>query len=361
MKLRENAVAFVINGDRQSAVAERARAFAGRLKPEFTIDLIFRDGNRAWATIKVFRSIVRLRARTLYVFDMSFAGVVAGIAHRTFFRSKLIIDTGDAIYELAKSMGRGPIGLLLTKLLQWASFRFANLIVTRGSFHAELLTQRGLNAVCIPDGVDLVQFTPRENPHLREQLGLNQNLVVGLIGSSIWSEPLQMCYGWELVEVINVLRDKPVMGLLIGDGSGLPKLRAKCKEYGIEDKVLFLGRLPFDQLPDYLTVFDICLSTQTNDLVGQVRTTGKLPLYLACDRCVLASKVGEAKNILPDEMLLEFDGSQDAHYPAQLAERITSILRNREALNQSGAMRKLAQIHFNYDLLAKKVADALLA
>jgi glycosyltransferase involved in cell wall biosynthesis len=357
MKLREKSVAFVINGDTKSTMTERARAFATRLGNEFLIDLVFREGNRALATLQMFRAISRLRPRLVYVFDMSFAGVAAGIAHRALFRSKLIIDTGDAIYELARSMGRGAIGLALTRLLQWASFRFADVIVTRGSFHAELLAKRGLKAVWIPDGVDLAQFTPREQPQLRIKLAFDGKLVVGLIGTSRWSERLQMCYGWELVEVVNILRDQPVLGVLIGDGSGLPRLRARCKEYGIEDKVLFLGRLPFDQLPDYLAVFDVCLSTQTNDLVGQVRTTGKLPLYLACDRLVLASNVGEAKKILPNDMLIEFEGSRDIRYPARLAERIASLLRNRAALNQAGAMRKLARLHFDYDLLAKKMAE----
>jgi hypothetical protein len=56
---------------------------------------------------------------------------------------------------------------------------------------------------------------------------------------------------------------------------------------------------------------DICLSTQTNDVVGWVRTTGKLPLYLAAGRYVLASRVGEAARVLPEEMLVDgMDPSQ---------------------------------------------------
>jgi glycosyltransferase involved in cell wall biosynthesis len=359
MKVLESKVAFVVNGDRQSAAAERAYAFASRLQPELAIDLIFRDDRTARTMLKMFGSIVRSRARTVYVFDMSFAGVIAAIAHRTFFRSKLVVDTGDAIYELARSMGRGPIGLILTRLLQWAAFFFSNVIVTRGSFHAELLAKRGLNAVWIPDGVDLVKFAPRERLDLRKDLGLNGNLIVGLIGSSVWSERLQMCYGWELVEVINILRDQPIMGVLIGDGSGLPKLRARCKEYGIEDKVLFLGRLPFNQLPDYLAVFDLCLSTQTNDLVGRVRTTGKLPLYLAAGKCVLASRVGEAARVLPDEMLVSYEGVKDTRYPEKLVARIMSLFDEANRSNCAARSVEIAQKYFDYDKLVTKVGMLL--
>src|SRR5439155_17871072 len=106
-----------------------------------------------------------------------------------------------------------------------------------------------------------------------------------------------------------------VKGVVIGDGSGLPILRARCREYGIEDRVLFLGRLPYEELPRYLGLIDVCLSTQTNDLVGQVRTTGKLPLYLAAGRYVLASRVGEAARVLDADMLVDHDGQVDTGYP----------------------------------------------
>src|ERR1044071_10044625 len=61
-------------------------------------------------------------------------------------------------------------------------------------------------------------------------------------------------------------------GVVIGDGSGITHLKARCREYAIEDKILFLGYVPFAQLPEYLMLMDVCLSTQSNDLVGQVRT-----------------------------------------------------------------------------------------
>jgi glycosyltransferase involved in cell wall biosynthesis len=68
---------------------------------------------------------------------------------------------------------------------------------------------------------------------------------------------------------------------------------------------------------------DVALSTQTNDLVGQVRTTGKLPLYLACGLPVLASHVGEAAALLgPVGWTLPYHGVVDRDYPTRLAEKI---------------------------------------
>ncbi len=115
-------------------------------------------------------------------------------------------------------------------------------------------------------------------------------------------------------------------GVLIGDGSGIPFLREQCRQYGIEDQVIFTGRVAYEALPEYLCAVDICLSTQSNDVVGQVRTTGKLPLYMATGRYVLATRVGEASLVLPDEMLVDYEGVVDPSYPGRLAERLRGLL-----------------------------------
>jgi glycosyltransferase involved in cell wall biosynthesis len=184
-------------------------------------------------------------------------------------------------------------------------------------------------------------------------------LTVGLVGSSIWSEKLGMCYGWELIELLRLLPDAPVKGVVVGDGSGIPHLKARCRKYALEDRVLFLGRLPFEQLPRYLNLIDVCLSTQTNDVVGQVRTSGKLPLYLATGRYVLASEVGEAALVLEPPMLVPYDGVQDPEYPKKLAERVAAIVAAPQKLADGERNITLAQKHFEYAKLAARLGDVI--
>jgi glycosyltransferase involved in cell wall biosynthesis len=173
------------------------------------------------------------------------------------------------------------------------------------------LARRGITATFIPDGVDLEQFAPPKNQKPKSP---TDPLVIGMVGSVVWSPVRESCYGWELVEIVKQLQgsiDRPVRGIMVGDGSGLPRLKARCQELGIEGLVEFAGRMPYAELPGWLHRMDICLSTQTNDVVGWVRTTGKLPLYLAAGRYVLASRVGEAARVLPEEMLVDgMDPSQ---------------------------------------------------
>lgn len=347
-------VAFIVNGVANGAMAQRAQAFARRIS-QHDVQIAYRSANRIVSIFVFLSFLLRTRPSVTYVFDISYSGVLAAALYRVVFGNRLVIDTGDAITELARSMGRSRVGLLLTWLLEKLALRVADRIVVRGSFHRELLARAGINAEVIQDGVDVVSFTPHNVSELRKQNALDGVLTIGLVGSSIWSEKLQMCYGWELVETIRLLNGQPVKGIMIGGGSGIAHLKARCRKYGIEDRVLFLDYVTYDQLPRYLSLIDVCLSTQTNDVVGNVRTTGKLPLYLAAGRFILASNVGEAARVLPKEMLVDYDGVKDETFPVKLAVRIAALLIDPEKLSQRKSSVALARQHFDYSMLARRV------
>jgi glycosyltransferase involved in cell wall biosynthesis len=291
---------------------------------------------------------------------MAVSGVLAGAIARSLSGCRLIVDTGDAITALSRAMGRGAVGRGLTRVLETSGLRAADCIVVRGAFHRERLAADGFPVAQIPDGVETNLFFPRAVDDLRRRYHLGGRLVVGVLGTLNWSEQRQTCYGCELIEVIRLLRDEPVSGVIIGTGSGLPVLRAHCREYGVEDRVTFLGHLPYERLPHYLNLFDVGLSTQSNDLIGRVRTTGKLPLYLASGLYVLASDVGEASLVLPAEMRVPYEGFFDPTYPHKLAERVRRLLQNRGQLDRQAEQTRIARECFDYDVLSGRLADLIL-
>ncbi len=347
-------IAFVVNGAPCSAMGHRARAFASRLQSEFAIQLLYRTGDKLSSLFQITKGLARCRPRLIYVFDMAWSGVGAGLIHRLRPGMRLVIDTGDAITELARSMGRSRVGITLTYMLERVSLSGADCIVVRGSVHHELLRARRIRVEFIPDGVELDLFSPKDISRK-----FSGELTIGLVGSSIWSERLKTCYGLELVETLRRLRRRPVRGVMIGSGSGIEVLQRYCQEHGLTDRIEFLGHVPYDQLPEQLARIDVCLSTQTNDLPGQVRTTGKLPLYLAAGKYILASRVGEAARILPEEMLVEYHGTSDPDYPARLAERLEVLCDHPEYLARGLDNVALARQHFDYDLLAERMGKLL--
>jgi len=353
-------VVFLVNGQPGSAMDVRARSFEQRLASQFTIRRAYRSANKIASILEFLWVLSRTRPSVCYVFDMAFSGAIAAGLYGCLSRCRVIIDTGDAIYELSKSTGnRGKAALWLTELLERFSLAISDLVVVRSHPHQELLARRSIRALAIPDGVDLQQFSPRREDELRRRHQLDGFTVIGVMGSLVWSPRWNMCYGSELIDVIDRLRDRPVKGLIIGDGSALPELKKRCAERKLEDRILFLGRVPYDELPAYINLMDICISTQTNDPAGQVRTTGKLPLYLACGRFVLATAVGEAARVLPNEMLVPYHGTKDPEYPARLAARVSELIDEPELLRQPVTSTAIAKANFDYDLLAERMATAI--
>lgn len=346
-------VSFVVNGDQHSAMGERARAFQSHLANRYDIRVVYRSNRKLLSLVRFILFLARTKPQIAYVFDMSYSGVFAATAYKLASGNCLIVDTGDVIYELARSMGRSGIKLWLTRFLENISLRMADRIVVRGTFHQRLLAEKGIQTEVIRDGVDTNQFASVA----QKQPRFDRTVTIGVLGSSVWNPNLQWCYGLELVETIRLLKDLPVQAVMIGDGSGIAHLKSLCEQYGIQNRVSFPGRVPYDELPAQLKRMDVCLSTQTNDVVGQVRTTGKLPLYLAAGRYVLASKVGEAVLVLNEDMLIEHKGPIGIEYAQKLARKISSLIDNPEKLTRGSENVSVAKSQFDYSVLAERMAE----
>ncbi len=348
-------VAFVVNGGPASAMGERAAAFASRLAGRFDCRFVFRPDRGARALGGMVWELSALRPAVCYVLDLAAAGVVAAGVVKHALGTPFVLDTGDAVVELGRVLGRGVVGMTATRAVEAYALRAASAVVVRGSLHRELLRRRGVNATFIPDGVSVDRFAPATPP-----LKTTRPLTIGVVGSSVWVSSRQSCYGLELVELLGALKGRfPVRGVMIGDGSGIDILKRRAAEAGVSDLIEFAGRVSYSDLPARLREIDIALSTQSNDVIGNVRTTGKLPLYLAAGRFVLASRVGEAARILPPPMLVEFRGETDPEYPTRLAERVVELVQRGTDFSHRPECVAMARRHFEYDSLAPRVGDVL--
>jgi glycosyltransferase involved in cell wall biosynthesis len=136
-------------------------------------------------------------------------------------------------------------------------------------------------------------------------------------------------------------------------------LEAERDRLGLGDRLRLVGRVPHEEVPLWMNVFDVALSTQTNDPVGWGRTTAKLPEYLACGTPILATDVGEAHRWLNDSgQTLPYDGMRDEQYPARLAERIQAFA-GRDLAELRRDNRELALRVFDYRTLREQVSTIL--
>ncbi len=358
-----NRLVILVNGTSASIEAVRARELARNRNPEDTL-ILHRETSRGASADLWHRRINEFRPELLYVINTALPGIGVALRRRTQHGVPYVLDTGDAVFEMARSAGIDP---WWRWPLLWAGERVAQRcashVVVRGSQHRNMLEAQGFRHVSvIRDGfVKHPEVDPGGILALRARLGLKDAFVMGVMGSLVFSPRLGICYGWDLVQALALLRNLPVKGLVIGDGPGRCWLEAQARQHGVADRIVFTGRVDYSQVPVHLQLMDVALSTQTNNIAGQVRTTGKLPEYMAAGRFILASRVGEAALVLPDAMLLDYEGAVDATYPSRLAARIRHLLANPAEMDVRAALPAQAEAWFSYDVLGRafdQVVDA---
>lgn len=350
---------YFINGSENSAAGIRARSIARRLPADWQIRFLYRSIPKWKSILPFLRGAREFRPDLIYVMDTAYTGVLAGYTAKKLLGCGLITDTGDVAFELALSTGTySPTQLALIRWIEELATRESDYLIVRGSYHKDWLAERGKHRVeFIPDGVDIAEAEPVAATEFDRESGLDgARLVVGLVGTMDWSARHRMCYGWDIVEALAFTRDLPIKALLVGDGNGRAILEQRARELGVIDRTVFTGRVRYEELPRYLSRMDACVSTQSNDLVGMVRTTGKLPLYLAFGKYVIATDVGEARRVLPGiGCLLPYEGVRDDAHPARLAAHLRELIDRPERLNIAEKARLVARENFDYAMLASRV------
>lgn len=347
-----------------SWMAERARGLSRHLSPDIQTLEYYHDTTGLLGTWRCFRELFR-GARYLdviYLISMHPVRLLAVFLGRLFYSTRIILDTGDILYEEAKTRGDPWWKCLLISLWESICLRVPDALVVRGSYHKELLQQQGFADVTfIPDGVDCSAWdseNPKRDQRLREELGLAGKVVLGIMSGIAWEPHLRIpSPGWDLVACLVRLRDMPLHGLVIGDGPGLPHLKKLCRVQSLEDRVTFVGRIPYDRIPDYLGVIDIVLHTALNNKMSEVRTTGKLPMFLASGRTLIASAVGEARRVLKDSgMLLPFDDGLDV-YGESLARHVAQLVKAGDFNRICALGQEIARREFDYHVLALRLYE----
>jgi len=283
---------------------------------------LFGDGAEVVAGASSARAafaVLRRRPRVAYLIDVGASTTAAALAARL-VGARVVVDTGDLVFALERSRGsRSFVGLLVVGAGERFTLACADHVVVRGREHLQRVG--GKPATFAPD-LPPPGAGPADSTGLRQELGLAGAFVVGLVGSLHRAPRRGTSYGWDLVEALPATTPD-VSALVVGDGEARPELERRARELGVDDRCHFAGEVRGDELPRWVAAMDAAVSTQSNDAVGAVRTTGKLPLYLTCGCPVLASDVGEARRLLGGlGWTIPYAGAVDREYPRRLAAAI---------------------------------------
>jgi glycosyltransferase involved in cell wall biosynthesis len=126
----------------------------------------------------------------------------------------------------------------------------------------------GLEATVVPYGIDFKKFKRKKgNRNLIKSLGLEGKIVLLSVGRL--SPQKGFVYLLKALSKVKQ-KEKNFKLLLIGDGEDRKKLENLCKNLGLEEEVVFLGKIFHDKLPDYYHVADIFILPSLYESFGIV-------------------------------------------------------------------------------------------
>ncbi len=164
------------------------------------------------------------------------------------------------------------------------------------------LIQRGVPAekvTLIPNAVDIEAFPllTEVDSALREELGLLDCRVLGFVGSFYAYEGLDL-----LIEALpQMLEDDPkTKVLLVGGGPRKEALEKQVERMGLQDHVVFTGRVPHAEVRRYYSLIDLLVfprrSIRLTELVTPLKPLESMAQGIVC----IASDVGGHRELIRD-------------------------------------------------------------
>lgn len=224
----------------------------------------------------------------------------------------------------------------LTSDLELRVARKSDAVVGIASHILQDLQRRGVPAdklFHVPNGVDADRFVPRERDlELARQLGLNQRLVFGFIGSLYEYEGVS----WLVNALSQLIRSGVACHLLVvGDGEDLPNIREVARQCGIEDLVSAVGRVPHDQVDRYYSQMDVMVYPRRRSRLTDTVTPLKPLEAMALGKPILASDVGGIRELIEHEKTGLLFRADDVDDFARQARRLINDSRLRQSLAAS--------------------------
>ncbi len=198
-----------------------------------------------------------------------------------------------------------------------AIYKKADFIQTISNYLKQRAIKYGYNGKIelVPNGVNLGRFklvqSNAEKLAIRQKFNLNENDRVLISASRLVKKN-------GLDTLIKSIKDLDVKLIILGTGNQESKLKALAQELGLRDKVLFLGYVNHQNLPQYLQMADVFIRPSRSEGLGTAFLEA-----MAAGLPIIATKVGGIPDFLKDG---ETGFFCEVNNPADLATKIKLLL-----------------------------------
>jgi glycosyltransferase involved in cell wall biosynthesis len=232
---------------------------------------------------------------------------------------------------------------ILSDTVSVASSRLRELAIKRGAKEDDIYSA--------PVGADLDVFVPGlDGSAVRRKYFITGPLILYL-GQLHGSQHLDLFIDAAAI----VLSKRPeAVFMIAGTGSMIVPLKEQVKRLNIQDKVVFTGAVPPDDVPAHIASADVCVGVFRDTKVTSCKSPLKIVEYMAMAKGIVANRVGEVTHMLDGAGVLV--GSEDA---SSLAQGIISLIDDKPLCRLLGRRaRQNAEKTYNWAVTAQSILRA---
>lgn len=202
-----------------------------------------------------------------------------------------------------------------------------------------------------PVGADLVRFNPEVSGDLvRRKYDIKGPLVI-YVGQLHGAQYVEL-FIKSANEILKSNTD--VNFMIVGDGYRLPFLKDLVTSMGIKEKIIFTGAIQHDEIPSYIASADVAVACFEENDITRSKSPLKIVEYMACGKAIVASNVGEIRNMVGGVGLLTRPGDVSS-----LSDNINRLLVDSQLRKRLGLLsRKRAQEKYNWHTTAQSLLRA---
>jgi phosphatidylinositol alpha-1,6-mannosyltransferase len=227
---------------------------------------------------------------------------------------------------------------------------------TRSAISRSVTKQAAANMVKIAPGIDTDHFSPRDASELRRELGLTNKKVIVSVGRLVHRKGQDV-----LIEAMpSIIKEVPEAHILmIGEGPYRSYLETRVKTLGLQERVTFIGRIQYAELPRYICAGDIFVMPSRSRLAG-LEVEGLGIVYLEASACglpVIAGNSGGAPDaVLAGKTGLVVEGTKTEVVASAVVELLLDPKRS-QAMGLAG--REWIIQEWRWDIWSARFAELL--